>query len=244
MNKLVALFMAWVLICGFVQIEATDVTGNSLIEVPRLGRVFTQEDNEKIKEAKAVLKQLKQSGLEIPAKEIEEKISIAEKLLKIAKYEYVSFGEEEITVFLKKRVKDFESGDLEKGINSYSSFDHSFGTGTISFDYKVEEKEKKREIETVFESAYVNNDPNGNAEHYIFTWTETPVEQYQLLPPKNIVNELNKHKDRGIFDYFTIATVEAKKEVKDPLLLGRIEGSSKRFFIAEWGEDIKIEEII
>lgn len=74
-----------------------------------------------------------------------------------------------------------------------------------------------------------------------FEWTETPIDQYATLPPEDALKSLEINKSRQVFDYFTIASVNA---VKDPLLLGRIVGKKERWFLAQWGEDVKIDDVV
>jgi len=74
-----------------------------------------------------------------------------------------------------------------------------------------------------------------------FLWKETPLSEYKALPPKDVLETLKIHKDRNLFDYFTIASVE---HIKDPLLFGRIKNSTDRYFVAQWGEDIALEDVL
>jgi hypothetical protein len=74
-----------------------------------------------------------------------------------------------------------------------------------------------------------------------FRWTESPVEQYAGIPPLNVLHKFKDEKAKNVFDYFTIASVNA---VRDPLLLGRIEDSSNRYFIAQWGDDVSLDDVI
>ena len=59
--------------------------------------------------------------------------------------------------------------------------------------------------------------------------------------PDFVLDKIEEAKDRQIFDEFNILWVE---KVKDPLLLGSIKGCKDYFFICEWGEDIKFEDLI
>ncbi|GAF68945.1 unnamed protein product [marine sediment metagenome] len=74
-----------------------------------------------------------------------------------------------------------------------------------------------------------------------YEWEEIPISEYSSLPPKGVLEELNKQRKLNCFDYFTIASVNA---VKDPLLLGRLNGSADRYFLAQWGEDISLDDVI
>ena len=74
-----------------------------------------------------------------------------------------------------------------------------------------------------------------------FIYNEIKLENYPAIPPSHILENLKVHKDLHLFDYFTIGSVE---KVKDPILWGRIEGSTDRYFICQWGEDISLDDII
>lgn len=74
-----------------------------------------------------------------------------------------------------------------------------------------------------------------------YAWTEVRVENYADIPPDHALDALIQTKNREVFDYFTIAKVN---EVKDPLLLGRILGSKDRYFVAQWGDDVSLDDVI
>lgn len=60
------------------------------------------------------------------------------------------------------------------------------------------------------------------------------------IMPDHILESLETAKARDLFDDFAVLWVE---KVKDPLLLGIVEGCKDYFFIAEWGEDVSFEQI-
>lgn len=62
------------------------------------------------------------------------------------------------------------------------------------------------------------------------------------VPPQEVLEKIEAAKNVGCFDYFEIAFVEEVK--KDPIVFGRIEACSDRFFIAQWDDDVSIEQII
>lgn len=59
--------------------------------------------------------------------------------------------------------------------------------------------------------------------------------------PNAVLDKLEEAKDRQVFDQVSVLWVE---KVKDPLLLGSIEGCKDYFLIAEWGEDVKFDDIV
>jgi len=66
-------------------------------------------------------------------------------------------------------------------------------------------------------------------------------ESKDRIMPEEVLDELEKAKDRQIFDQFHVLWVE---KVKDPLLLASIEGCKDFFLIAEWSDDISFEQIM
>ena len=70
----------------------------------------------------------------------------------------------------------------------------------------------------------------------------TSLGNYATIPPQNVLVELEKAQKIGCFDDFEIAQIERVKE--DPILFGRVKGCSDRFFISQWDDDVKIEDIL
>ena len=72
----------------------------------------------------------------------------------------------------------------------------------------------------------------------------TPIEQYQEVPPAEALGKLREAKALDCFDSFEVATIKSVTVVPDPILLGRIIGCENRYFIAQWDDDVKIEDIL
>lgn len=69
------------------------------------------------------------------------------------------------------------------------------------------------------------------------------IDQYDRdVPPQDVLEKIEAAKNVGCFDYFEIAYVEEVK--KDPIVFGRIQDCPDRFFIAQWDDDVSIEQII
>ena len=75
-------------------------------------------------------------------------------------------------------------------------------------------------------------------------WYESLIGEYKKIPPLEVLKRLKEEKQKGKFDYFTIATLEEREPIKDPILLGRIKNSSTRFFLNQWGLDILLDDLI
>lgn len=69
----------------------------------------------------------------------------------------------------------------------------------------------------------------------------TPVENYSEVPPAPVLEAMEVAVDRKCFDKFEVAHII---NVKDPILFGRITGCPDRFFIGQWDDDVKIEDIL
>lgn len=81
-------------------------------------------------------------------------------------------------------------------------------------------------------------------EPYSASWQTldfTPVESYDKIPPADVLALMETAVERKCFDKYEVAYI---RDVKDPLLFGRIEGCTDRFFIGQWDDDVKIEDIL
>ncbi len=68
------------------------------------------------------------------------------------------------------------------------------------------------------------------------------IKDYKRLPPDYVLEELTKAKAKDLFDTFHIAFI---RKVKDPILFGKIKAfKNLYFFIAQWGDDVKFEDIL
>lgn len=72
----------------------------------------------------------------------------------------------------------------------------------------------------------------------------TGIAEYTAVPPKPALEALRHAKTLGCFDGYEIATIESVEVVPDPILFGTITGSGNKYFIAQWDDDVKIEDIL
>ena len=70
------------------------------------------------------------------------------------------------------------------------------------------------------------------------------LNQYEKLPPSNVLTALEAAIDDKCFDSFEIAKIAWIEEIKDPILFGIIENCSDKFFISQWDDDVKIEDLL
>lgn len=80
----------------------------------------------------------------------------------------------------------------------------------------------------------------------------TTIDRYPLVPPIDVLEALQKAMELKCFDEFEVLTigVETRHVVTqrpapvDPVLFGRITGSDNRYYIAQWDDDVAIEDIL
>jgi len=76
------------------------------------------------------------------------------------------------------------------------------------------------------------------------TWKElafTRIEDYDKCPPDDVLDALEKAHGMKCFDNFEVAYI---REVKDPIIFGRITNCSDRFFVGQWDDDVSIDDLL
>lgn len=75
--------------------------------------------------------------------------------------------------------------------------------------------------------------------------TFTALSEYPSVPPTDVLDALESAHQYQCFDRFEVAQITEQSVPKpDPILFGIVNGCSDRFFIAQWDEDVKIEDIL
>lgn len=72
----------------------------------------------------------------------------------------------------------------------------------------------------------------------------TPAQDYPDMPPPEIMEKVKQTVATGIFDTLEVAKIESTRVYRDPIIFGRIYGCPDRFFVAQWDEDVKIEDLL
>lgn len=71
-----------------------------------------------------------------------------------------------------------------------------------------------------------------------------PVAQYAQIPPMDVLQKMKAAKELDCFDLFEVAKIETVEERPDPIIFGRVTGCEDRFFVAQWDNDVKIDDIL
>jgi hypothetical protein len=140
---------------------------------------------------------------------------------------YIAIQEGRIIQYLRELVKQSTNKPISRFIES-SDVKYIDGSQSITVIGHVEYKL------FCYEDFYTKR----------FCWVETLTEKYSNIPPAFVYKKLIIAKEQNIFDYFTVSTIEVDIPLKDPLLLGRINGDTNRYFIAQWDDDIQLDNLI
>lgn len=71
-----------------------------------------------------------------------------------------------------------------------------------------------------------------------------PIEKYGEVPPPDCLMDLKKAKDMQCFDRFEVAKVETVEVRPDPIIFGLIDNCVDKFFVTQWNDDVKVEDIL
>lgn len=69
----------------------------------------------------------------------------------------------------------------------------------------------------------------------------TSIDEYEGVPPGEVLSALELAHERNCFDAFEVAHIE---RIPDPILFGRIKGCSDRFYIGQWDSDVSIDDLL
>ena len=70
------------------------------------------------------------------------------------------------------------------------------------------------------------------------------IKDYPEVPPPDCLMDLKKAKDLKCFDRFEVAKVETVEVRPDPIIFGLIDNCVDKFFVTQWDDDVRIEDIL
>lgn len=196
----------------------------------------TVKKDRKAKDHEQYAYYLKRLGFNKKAEKLSNDIDTLKRVRNIERYGYVMITEENIGKYLcilrdkyNKKAKNKKYPVISNNAYLWFSFSSS----------AVEEKKPANEFDSnlrKYTFDYLETKGIGKYE-----WDEEKVSEYKGIPPLDVLKTMDHHFKRQCFDEFTVATV---KSIPDPLLIGRINGSKIRYFIAQWGNDILLDDLI
>ena len=69
----------------------------------------------------------------------------------------------------------------------------------------------------------------------------TPLREWDTTPPEYVLDNVVKAKKLDCFSEFVVAHVQ---NVPDPIVFGMVKDCKDLFYISQWGDDLKIEDVI
>jgi hypothetical protein len=72
----------------------------------------------------------------------------------------------------------------------------------------------------------------------------TALESYPNVPPSEVLEKIRGAKELKCFDRFEVLTLETVEVIPDPVVFGIIDGCDNKYFVAQWDDDVKIEQIL
>jgi hypothetical protein len=72
----------------------------------------------------------------------------------------------------------------------------------------------------------------------------TALESYPNVPPSEVLEGIRAAKELKCFDRFEVLTLETVEVIPDPVVFGLIDGCDNKYFVAQWDDDVKIEQIL
>mgnify|MGYP001570389797 CR=1 FL=1 len=197
--------------------------------MPLIEKAVEEKEQEISSSSVTTQNELEELGFKKVSSNILSRIEVKKKLNNIAKYKYVKITKEMINIYLDNKVEEYDKIHEKTDI-----FPPLWARVSIPQDDK-----NSKITEIVKQTCDYSSRKKGTIGKFV--WKECPIEEYESIPPKEVLTKLRMHKNRLLFDYFTIASVE---NIKDPLLFGRITETEDRYFIAQWGEDIKLDDLV
>jgi len=72
----------------------------------------------------------------------------------------------------------------------------------------------------------------------------TALSSYTEVPPADVLDKLEAAQELGCFTSFEVAQIQSVEVRPDPILFGRVAGCDDRFYVGQWLDDVKIEDIL
>lgn len=70
------------------------------------------------------------------------------------------------------------------------------------------------------------------------------LREYAQVPPVSVLEKIRAASELKCFDSFTVAKIESVVKVVDPIVFGQIKGCTDLFYIDQWDNDVKIEDLL
>ena len=138
-----------------------------------------------------------------------------------------------------ERLKELGLDKASKDMENLQEFDRKCAIAYEKFRYVTQQK-----IDEFQQRIRAKTEKKTDWGFTYDTLKFTDLKQYPEVPPESVLDLLESAKKENCFDSFEVAKIESVQERVDPILFGRIKGCPDRFFIGQWDNDVKIEDIL
>jgi hypothetical protein len=135
----------------------------------------------------------------------------------------------------KERLEKLGLSKAASEISRAERLTKAYNDYTVMTQDRIDAFNRKLKEDTIIE--------NGRISQYK-QLTFIPLNEYEKVPPTDVLEKLEKAQETKIFDTFEVCKVEWIREVKDPIIFGRIKGCNDRFYIAQWDNDISLTDLV
>lgn len=233
-----------------------DFNGGDLMELVNKCANAKAKGGKVSAEATNVSVKLKELGFTKAHAQIHGRVDLHERLERIAGFGYIKIEDSNIEKFLDAKVKTYDDacpkkkvkktedeGDITAG-GFYVAVDSWAGSSTRGMVHFSEGgtdtlPSVKHYNTIIRDTCHRQSEKKGTIG--LFAWKETDIKDYSGIPPVGVLETFGMHKARELFHDFSVAEVEG---VHDPLLLGRLDGRPERYFIAQWGDDVQLDDLL
>ena len=215
---------------------------------------------ERERKARGTIRDYEEAGFYKVSKELDEKLTKQLKLSNLATQGYQMLEKKHFEQWLKKikevKPKKTENNGDDSGFwismdgtsSFYATGYTTTASGTIFIDNSTSvqwNEEEIREVPARNPREIASRRIEMGEKTYEVGISEISVEHYNHAPPSEVLKTIRKMKNHNLFDTLVVIYPTCKEVVKDPLLCGKIDGErDKWFYITEWGNDLKIDDLI
>ena len=201
-------------------------------------------DMSKVEKAVLEADRLRTLGFETMAQKIFDEATRKTKLARVHDGRYPVITQKKIDDFITRETRQLHGNIKPVTGDSLSSFQGLYGAiGGIG--YQTIRPGHDFQTTNSIDDAFSQRVAAGRWTEFFYHWDELPVKSYPGIPPEPVLQRLASEIEKDLFDYYTVASVSLQRvKQPDPLLLGRIHGVDDRFFIAQWGDDVALDDVI
>ncbi len=145
------------------------------------------------------------------------------------------------------KIKQLEKLGLKKAASNLKEkreFKRKMSIAFENFRYVKPEKFEKMNEKLKENTLVEEGDVGVDLYHVYDKLAFISIAEYETIPPQEVLDKIEAAQEFKCFDTYEICKIESVREYKDPIVFGIIKNCPHKFFIAQWDDDIRIEDIL